>query len=231
MIREDPATRCPFFSQPKMNSQFHQMENSFTMNKPVSRQSNIVVQDLENEVLIYDLTINKAFCLNQTSGLVFALCDGTRTVTQISNLMSVNLKTLVSEDFVYLALAELKKNNLLENSDEFPDHFAGLSRREVVKKVGLASMVALPVIASVVAPNAAMSQSGGCNLNTCVTGVCIPAGQDVCAGCSGCQLIFNNYPVGTDCTAPIATPTQFVNCLASYSVAFDAQIGIVNPIP
>jgi hypothetical protein len=37
--------------------------------KPISRQQNIVVQDLGSEVLIYDLTINKAFCLNETSAL------------------------------------------------------------------------------------------------------------------------------------------------------------------
>jgi hypothetical protein len=128
-------------------------------NRPISRKSNIVVQDLENEVLIYDLAINKAFCLNQTSGLVYALCDGTRTVFDISDEMSKQLKSLVSEDFVYLALDELRKNNLLENNDELTNHFAGMSRREVVKKVGLASMVALPIIASVVAPSALMAQS------------------------------------------------------------------------
>lgn len=133
-------------------------------NRPISRKSNIVVQDLENEVLIYDLTINKAFCLNQTSDLIYSLCDGKRTVAQISDEISKRLKTLISDDFVYLALDELKKNNLLENSEELANHFAGISRREVVKKVGLASMVALPIISSVVAPSAVMAQS--CNTIT-----------------------------------------------------------------
>jgi Coenzyme PQQ synthesis protein D (PqqD) len=86
-------------------------------NKPISRKANIVVQDLETEVLIYDLTINKAFCLNQTAGLVYQLADGRRTVAEISDLMSKELKTLVSEDFVWLALDGLKKDNLLENAD------------------------------------------------------------------------------------------------------------------
>jgi hypothetical protein len=96
-------------------------------NKPISRKANIVVQDLETEVLIYDLTINKAFCLNQTAGLVYQLCDGRRTVAEISDLMSKELKTLVSEDFVWLALDGLKKDNLLENADELANHFAGLT--------------------------------------------------------------------------------------------------------
>ena len=129
-------------------------------NYPQSRKANIVVQELENEVLIYDLTINKAFCLNQTSALVYELADGTKTVSEISNLMSKKLKTLVSEDLVWLALDGLKKDNLLENADKVPNHFAGLSRREIIKRVGLASMAMLPIISSVVAPNAAMAQSG-----------------------------------------------------------------------
>jgi hypothetical protein len=43
--------------------------------KPISRQSNVVVQEIEGEVLIYDLKVNQAYCLNQTSALVFQLCD------------------------------------------------------------------------------------------------------------------------------------------------------------
>lgn len=161
--------------------------------KPSSRKANIVVQNLENEVLIYDLTINKAFCLNQTAALVYQLCDGKRTVAEIGDLMSKELKTLVSEDFVWLALDGLKKDGLLENADELANHFGGLTRREVVKRVGLASMVMLPLISSVVAPNAAMAQSGGIAL----FGACpfsnapgCQAGLN-CKNCSGACSVTN----------------------------------------
>lgn len=130
------------------------------MNKPISRKTNIVVQDLENEVLIYDLEINKAFCLNKTSALVYEFADGTKTVGEISNEMSVKLKIRVSEDLVWMALEGLKKDNLLANADELTDHFGGLTRREVVKRVGFASVVMLPLISTVIAPNAVMAQSG-----------------------------------------------------------------------
>jgi hypothetical protein len=145
--------------------------------KPISRKANIVVQDLETEVLIYDLTTNKAFCLNQTAGLVYQLCDGRRTVAEISDLMSKELKTLVSEDFVWLALDGLKKDGLLENTDELANHFGGLTRREIVKRVGLASMVMLPLISSVVAPSAVMAASssgelfGACDSFVCQSGL------------------------------------------------------------
>lgn len=183
--------------------------------KPISRKSNIVVQDLENEVLIYDLTINKAFCLNQTSRLVFELCDGTRTVADISDEISKRLKTLVSEDFIYLALDELKKNNLLENNEELTDHFAGMSRREIVKRVGLASMVALPLISAVIAPSAAMAASGGnlaigatCTTNSdCLSGNCFNGSNPTLICCSPTtQFVgipngqFDCAPLGANCS-------------------------------
>ena len=171
-------------------------------NNPESRKTNIVVQELENEVLIYDLTINKAFCLNQTSALVYELADGTKTVSEISNLMSKKLKTLVSEDIVWLALDGLRKDNLLENADEVPNYFGGLTRREAVKKVGLASMVMLPIISSIAAPQAIAAQS------ICRIGVCIPAGTaNFCAGCNGRTITISAYVAGSGCTTFITNNT------------------------
>jgi hypothetical protein len=131
--------------------------------KPFSRKQNIVVQELENELLVYDLQTNKAYCLNETSAIVYGFCDGTKSIAELSDLMSRKLKTLVSEDFVRLALNELNDNGLLVNADEFEGYFTRLSRREIVRKVGLASMIALPLISSVVAPNAAMAASQALN--------------------------------------------------------------------
>ena len=175
-------------------------------NYPESRKANIVVQDLETEVLIYDLTINKAFCLNQTSALVYEYSDGRRTVAEISDLMSVKLKTLVSEDIVYLALNELKKNNLLENADEMPNPFGGLNRREIVKRVGLASMVMLPIIASVVAPNAAMAQSGCPGLNAPCIDLLDNSKSNCCDTSLRCYTPGVGAPTCHTCFAPLTGP-------------------------
>lgn len=155
---------------------------------PKSRKTNIVVQEVESEFLIYDLNINKAFCMNETLALVYQLCDGTRTVTEISNLMSTRLKTIVSEDLVWLALKELEREKLLENEEQFNDKFAGMSRREIVKKVGLSSLIAFPIITSVVAPPAYAAASDPiCPMS----GECFVAGSPICGGasCAG------DYPV------------------------------------
>lgn len=60
------------------------------------------------------------------------------------------------------SVVELKENGLLENGEKEWEHmeFEGLSRREIVRKVGFASLVALPIVYSVVAPAAA--QNGSC---------------------------------------------------------------------
>ena len=196
-------------------------------NYPESRKANIVVQDLESEVLIYDLSVNRAFCLNQTSALVYRSSDGTRSVGEISRAMSTELDRPVSEDIVYLALNELRKNHLLENAYEVPDHFAGLNRREVVKRAGLASMVMLPVIASVVAPSAVMAQSFP--LLPCVVGQCMPPGTILCASCAGRSITYNVF-TSMDGTCSVSAGTGGTTCTPSISTTFvDVRLTSVSP--
>jgi Coenzyme PQQ synthesis protein D (PqqD) len=133
---------------------------------PISRKDNIVIQELEDELLVYDLAKNKALCLNETSKMVWLECDGTKSVAEISQVLSKKLKSNVSEDIVWLALNQFKKDKLIEKSADLITPLDGLSRREVVKRIGFASMIALPVVASVLAPTAINAQSGVCICGT-----------------------------------------------------------------
>ncbi len=128
-------------------------------NYPVSRKDNLVVQEMDREILIYDLNDNKAFCLNETSMLIWQACDGEKSTAEISQIISKKLNTPANEDLVWLALDQLKKENLIENGNQLRNNFAGMSRREVIKKVGLGTMIALPIIASIGAPKAIYAQS------------------------------------------------------------------------
>ncbi len=101
-------------------------------NKPVGRKEDIIVQDLDNEVLIYDLNDNRAMCLNETSAAVWRACDGRNSVADI-------VKSVGNDDVVWLALAELKKEKLIDYHVETPAKFDGLSRREVIKTIGISS--------------------------------------------------------------------------------------------
>lgn len=197
------------------------------MKTPKTRTENIVVQEIENEILIYDLETNKAFCLNETSALIYQLCDGKKSVEEISQHIKQKLNQPISEDLIWLALDNFKKDNLFEEGEQIEIDFGGLTRRQIIKKVGLASMIALPVVASVIAPSAAMAQSGGVLLG----GACPPA----CA--SGLQCRSLSIGVSNVCCVPASPATQtftpgqtFCNtsCAATPSVCCS---GLPSPAP
>jgi hypothetical protein len=158
--------------------------------KPLSRRENLVVQEYGSEILIYDLTNNKAFSLNDSSALIWHACDGKHTVSEISAQISNKLNSPVNEDFVQLALEQLKKDNLLENSSEVSINFGGLSRREVIRKVGFATLVALPIVSSLIAPTAVNAQSvactGACQCPNVTVNYCSPAAG---GGTINCNLL------------------------------------------
>jgi hypothetical protein len=43
---------------------------------PLVRTVDLVIQELGQEILVYDLTCNKAHCLNRAAALVWRRCDG-----------------------------------------------------------------------------------------------------------------------------------------------------------
>lgn len=155
---------------------------------PVSRKNDIVVQELNDEVLIYDLKENKAFCLNQTSAAIWQMCDGNRSVADMSRMLGQKLNSPVAEDLVWLAIDQLKKENLLTGSEEINSPFGSVSRREAIKKVGLSAVIALPLVASITAPTATNAASPGCNSTSAActapnnrpAGCCCGNGQQSC---------------------------------------------------
>lgn len=150
---------------------------------PRARKNDLVTQELDAEILIYDFKINKAFNLNETLKIIYEACDGKTSFAELK------AKHKFTDDFIFLALDELSRENLLEQDQPYQSSLAGLSRREAVRKIGFASMIALPVISSIVAPTAAQSASGllpllascsdnsQCESNFCTNGpprCCVP---------------------------------------------------------
>lgn len=164
---------------------------------PLSRHADLLIQDLGDEMLVYDLNLNKAFSLNNTCSVVWQECDGKKTVSQISQAVGKKLKTSVNADLVWFAIDELKKMDLMDNGNDLISDFNNVSRRDAIKKVGMGTMIALPVISSLVAPTAAVAGSActatcqnGVEVNTCVRpnevccgGICRPADEDCGLSC------------------------------------------------
>jgi hypothetical protein len=76
-------------------------------------------------------------------------------------ILIYDLKThyQLTEDLIFFALDELRKVNLLADDAGCQTPFANMTRREAVRKIGFASLVALPVVSMIVAPSAAHAAS------------------------------------------------------------------------
>jgi len=184
---------------------------------PVARKTGLVIQEMAEEVLVYDLETNKAHCLNQTAAAVWKFCDGKNSVSDISKIIADANNTSAQEDLIWLAIDQLNETNMLET--KLAINFSNQNRRQVIKKIGLAAVIALPLVTSLVAPTVASagsmcpaSTSCTCTTNfTCTagTGPCVcsssgGSGTGTCPGtCPGgctCQVA-DGAPSGTTCTS------------------------------
>ena len=116
---------------------------------PLARTKDIITLDLQDEILIYDLKINRAFSLNKTSTRVWRACNGVDSPEVIA------FKTEMPLDLVSFALAELDSMKLLEVG--IPKN-KSMSRRAMVE-MGISAGIVLPMAISLTAPMAAAAQS------------------------------------------------------------------------
>lgn len=159
------------------------MRDSTAQVLPLARTDQLVVQELPDEVLVYDLKRHAAHCLNRASAAVWRGCDGRTTVAEMTRRLGREFDAPVGEDVVWLALAQLRKYRLLEEgSGRVP--LQKVSRRDLVRKY-LPAALALPLILSVPAPTPAQSASNcagpfeSCEILPCCRGlncdgVCFP---------------------------------------------------------
>src|SRR5262245_10894015 len=118
--------------------------------KPEKRREGLVVKELPEEILVYDLERHKAHCLNPAAAIVFKHCNGERTVAELTRLLRREIGTAADESWVHLALHHLDKAHLLEEGPEVRGR--DLSRRDMLKRAGIGLAAALPLVTSIVAP-------------------------------------------------------------------------------
>jgi coenzyme PQQ synthesis protein D (PqqD) len=125
----------------------------------LARNDELVVQDLPDEVLVYDLKSNKAHCLNKTAAFIWKHCDGRTTAEEIAEMMAEEWHTPVTEDAVWFALNKLSKAELLQERIVLPEAKAGMTRRSAVRQLGFGALLAVPVVMSIVTPTPAAANS------------------------------------------------------------------------
>lgn len=144
---------------------------------PCARKGSLIITELPDEVLVYDLKNNEAHCLNRPAALVWANCDGKKTIAQVSQVLERELKSPAADAMVRLAIDSLEKHGLLQGAHNKPARKPGLSRRQAIRAIALAGL-ALPIITSIVAPAPVQAASGlppgACcqNNGECASGSC-----------------------------------------------------------
>ncbi len=161
--------------------------------KPRARREGMVVRELEDEVLVYDLERDRAHCLNRTAAAVWKQCDGAQTVREMTKGVEAELGAVVDERVVWYAVAELSKDNLLQEKISVPEAMfggaagIGMTRRQMMQALGVAAVVAVPVVSSILAPTAqaqasCLPKDAPCTLNSqCCSGNCLGQGNGTCS--------------------------------------------------
>jgi transposase len=81
---------------------------------PEARRTGIIRKEVDGELLVYDLTRNKAHCLNESAAAIWKRCDGRTSIKEIAASLSKEVGATVDERVVWLALADLRRTHLLE---------------------------------------------------------------------------------------------------------------------
>ena len=139
--------------------------------KPLARTADLVTKEVADEVLVYDLKTHQAHCLNQTAALVWKYCDGATSVVEMTALMKRDFNPAIDEAAVWHAIERLGKVSLLETKLVSPAGIPRLGRRDAMRRLGLGSAIAVPVVMSILAPTV---------LAGCTFGNAQPVGQPCC---------------------------------------------------
>ena len=130
--------------------------------EPRARTSRLVTRDLGDELLVYDLERHKAYCLNRVAMEVFRHCDGETTIPDMARRIGNALGMPVDEQAVRLGLVRLEKAHLLDSPVAQILH---TSRREMLRTLGRAAAVVVPLVTAITVPTSAQAQATGCLAN------------------------------------------------------------------
>lgn len=150
---------------------------------PKKREDKLVVEELSDETLVYDLISHKAHCLNELASVIWKHCDGKTSPRDLASAASRALATSTSRKVVTATLAQLEHANLLRATGA--DRSARrITRRELAREMAAAGIAA--AVVTITSPHAAQAATG---LICCDAGGPCPVGQNcvarpICAPCT-----------------------------------------------
>jgi hypothetical protein len=126
---------------------------------PKARKKDLIIEHIDEETLIYDLKTDRAHCLNRSASLVWRYCDGKTPLPKMTKRLALATGAPQDDNLVRLALQSLQKANLIDEKSVALKDGPRVSRRELIKTIGKAAAVTLPLVTSIVAPEAAQAAS------------------------------------------------------------------------
>lgn len=103
--------------------------------RPHARKTGVVVEEVDGEVLVYDLARNQGHCLRGVTALVWRCADGQLTVDGIVNRVREGLASDVTEDAVWSALESLFEAHLLVEPIAGPSLAFIQTHREMMRRI------------------------------------------------------------------------------------------------
>jgi len=178
---------------------------SIATRRPLARADELVVEELDGDLLIYDHKSQRAHCLSGPAARVWRACDGTADADALATSLEMSAES-VTQAFDELEAAGLLEQGLqiLSGNGNGNGNGHGITRRELTKRsaqIGTA-VVAAPLVLSITAPTAWATATPipfFCNIYTtqdcgastgcgAIAGCCCCskgcAGQGSCKGCT-----------------------------------------------
>jgi hypothetical protein len=154
-------------------------------------KTNLLVEELPDESLVYDLDRHRAHCLNRSAALILSHADGSRDVPTLVDALSAAMDEPVTTESVQVGLDRLRTARLLEWDGKAPLE-TGVSRREALREMARAGLV-LPSVLTVAAAQGppgtritpAACRKDAVNLGRCCTNkrLCVQQGnRRTCSG-------------------------------------------------
>jgi Coenzyme PQQ synthesis protein D (PqqD) len=156
----------------------------------IARQNQLLVEAVNDELVVYDLDRGVVHLLNPVGAFVWRHCNGRTTVAKLAMLLRDEYELPADEDVVLLAVNDLEKHHLLDETQASSATSKMFSRRQAIQRLAATAGIGImfPLIESLNPPTAqaAISLIGG----DCTKG--------------GCTLISRNMTVEcvNDCAPP-----------------------------
>jgi hypothetical protein len=149
---------------------------------PKARSTALLIEEVADELLVFDVNNNRAHCLNRSAAAIWRHCDGERSIASLANHLFPKLAPTDAERLVSLGVQRLHRRRLLEGS--LQQQSIDLSRRHLLKRVAIvaaAAGVAAPLVSTVLAPTSAYAFSCLPSGFPCMTSAqCCPKGGGLC---------------------------------------------------